>query len=1007
MITNTINNSKTNSAHANLSPHITWEKIKIDIREATQSYSKQKAKRTRNRCTLLENRLSTLHQLQDSTSETNEILKTEIITAEKELDSIYDYKAKGVQIRARTEWIEQGEKNTKFFLGLEKSRQIKKNIRKLTSTDGRTLTDSTDILHEEVDYYSNLYKSKINDTKKMKNYLDSTRVSNTLTQSDRQMCDQDITLDECRRSLFTMKLNKSPGSDGLSVEFYQSFWTILGEPFMNALNESARKGQLTGSQEHGILSLIFKSGDETKLSNWRPITLLNVDYKIIARTLAQRLQKVISKIISTDQNGYIKNRFIGFSIRQIQDIIDYAEDCNLQGVLLFLDYQKAFDSIEWNFMNLALEKFGFRNGFINFVKMLYKQPKNSIINNGWVSSSFDISRGIRQGCPISALLYIIAAEIMAENIRNNNNIRGIKIGRSKEIKLTQMADDTTVFLESENIIPILLNEIKRFSEVSGLILNKSKTKGLLLGRNRRNNHHKIHGIDFTMSAIKSLGIYFSTNTQESMQLNWDKLIEDIQNLLNSWNRRKLTFNGKIIVLKTLVMSKCNYLLQCISATQGIIAKIERLLFKFLWNDKNEKIKRKQLTQNYANGGLNMVDVKTQLQTFQIKWVNRLISQDDMNWKIIPKLYFAKYGKNFALFKMNFGCVRNLKCIKLPLFYKKLLEAWVNAGGGCMDEPKSFASIRKQVIWGNQFIKCNRNFLLFKNWIDDDIMYINDIISPLGEMDSTFILGKLNGRQNWISEIHKLRLAIPENWKNMLKSLASRDTVVQTETRFFLNDQKNKHKIFLQPETLIQNKLIFNFLQNKTVVKPIAQNMWSTKFSLPMSNEYWKSVYNSIMIDLQTNKLKEFRFKLINAILPCKQILFKWKLTETPLCELCKVVESYNHLFIECPIVQQLWTHVESSLKKCNLSHSFKQLKYLIIGYKPTQGKYVDLNTILSIIAYAIFKGYCISENRKKYLDLLYLTKAEFLKTAEIVNSLKLKNSKLFNSFMDYFVYGRQ
>ena len=128
---------------------------------------------------------------------------------------------------------------------------------------------------------------------------------------------------------------------------------------------------------------------------------------------------------------------------------------------LFLDYMKAFDSIEWNFMNLALEKFGFGNGFINFVKMLYKQPNNSIINNGWVSSNFDISRGIRQGCPISALLYIIAEEIMAENIRNNNNIRGIRIGRSKEIKLTQMADDTTVFLESENIIPILLNEIKR------------------------------------------------------------------------------------------------------------------------------------------------------------------------------------------------------------------------------------------------------------------------------------------------------------------------------------------------------------------------------------------------------------------------------------------------------------------------------------------------------------------------------------------------------------------
>ena len=213
-------------------------------------------------------------------------------------------------------------------------------------------------------------------------------------------------------------------------------------------------------------------------------------------------------------------------------------------------------------MDLTLEKFGFGNRFINFVKMLYKHPNNSIINNGWVSLSFEVSRGIRQGCPISALLYIIAAEIMAENIRNNNNIRGIRIGRSKEIKLNQMADDTTIFLESENIIPILLNKIKRFS---GLVLNKTKTKGLLLGKNRRNNRLSIHGIIFTMTVIKSLGIYFCTNTQESMQLNWDKLIDEIQNLLNSWKRRKLTFNGKIVVLKSLVMSKCNYLLQCIPA----------------------------------------------------------------------------------------------------------------------------------------------------------------------------------------------------------------------------------------------------------------------------------------------------------------------------------------------------------------------------------------------------------------------------------------------------------
>ena len=243
-------------------------------------------------------------------------------------------------------------------------------------------------------------------------------------------------------------------------------------------------------------------------------------------------------------------------------------------------------------MNLTLEKFGFGLNFRNAIKMLYKNSNNSVTNNGWVSERFTISRGIRQGCPILALLYILSAEIMAENIRNNRTIRDIKIGRNHEIKLTQLADDTTIFLQSENSIPTLIEELKRFSEVSGLIhvLNMSKTKGLLIGRNRR-HIHKIHGINFSLSTIKSLGIYFSTNRQECMQLNWNKLIEDIQNLLNSWKRRKLTYIGKITVIKALALPKCNYLLQSLTPTKEILDKIERLFFKFLWDDKNDRINK--------------------------------------------------------------------------------------------------------------------------------------------------------------------------------------------------------------------------------------------------------------------------------------------------------------------------------------------------------------------------------------------------------------------------------
>ena len=147
-----------------------------------------------------------------------------------------------------------------------------------------------------------------------------------------------------------MKLNKAPGLDGLTVEFYQKFWNNIKNLAVKVFNYSHEKKELTNSQKKGAISLIFKKNDPFSLDNYRPITLLNIDTKLIAYTLAQRLKNVLPLIISLDQTGYVKNRYIGFNIRQIQDLIDHSEKFNIDGAILFLDFSKAFDSLEWNFM---------------------------------------------------------------------------------------------------------------------------------------------------------------------------------------------------------------------------------------------------------------------------------------------------------------------------------------------------------------------------------------------------------------------------------------------------------------------------------------------------------------------------------------------------------------------------------------------------------------------------------------------------------------------------------
>ena len=151
-------------------------------------------------------------------------------------------------------------------------------------------------------------------------------------------------------------------------------------------------GELSSSQKKGILSLLYKKNDKSKLANWRPISLLNTHYKILAHVLANRLKKVINKLIHTDQTGYLKGRSIGQNIRLIQDVIDYFENDNTQGAIIFLDFRKAFDTVNHNFLMRVLEKLNFGQSFIQWVKTIYNKAESCVSNNGWTSKPLQIQK---------------------------------------------------------------------------------------------------------------------------------------------------------------------------------------------------------------------------------------------------------------------------------------------------------------------------------------------------------------------------------------------------------------------------------------------------------------------------------------------------------------------------------------------------------------------------------------------------------------------------------------
>ena len=224
-----------------------------------------------------------------------------------------------------------------------------------------------------------------------------------------------------------MKPEKTPGSDGIPAKFYKIFWDDIFEHLVTSINHAYQKEQFSVTQRRGIIKLIPKKDTEPYvIKNWRPITLLNCDYKIAAKALANRLKKVLPKLVNSDQTGVMKDRFIGENIRLIDGVINFSEVENIPGLLLFLDFEKAFDTVEWAFIKKkTFQQLNFGPSMIKWNSICYNNIESCVLNNGWSTDFFKLERGVRKGCPLSPYLFVLGVEILARKIRKNETIKGI------------------------------------------------------------------------------------------------------------------------------------------------------------------------------------------------------------------------------------------------------------------------------------------------------------------------------------------------------------------------------------------------------------------------------------------------------------------------------------------------------------------------------------------------------------------------------------------------------
>ena len=582
--------------------------------------------------------------------------------------------ARGAQVRARARWVEEGETSSAFFLRLEKKQASDWSVAALRTNDGSIVSHNDDLCRVFSSFYESLFTAEATDPAIANSLLSN--VSSTLPSTQADLCDGPLSFDECFAALNGMARGKSPGSDGLPMEFYVKFWPILGTDLVNVLNSCYLSGVMSLTQRRGLISLIFKKGDRLDPRNWRPITLLNVDYKLAARVVAGRLLKVIHLVVAKDQTCGVPGRFIGENVSIIRDVVSFASRTGVPLAILSLDQEKAFDRVDWGFMRATLGRMGFKYSFLRWVGLFYTQVQSAVIVNGDISPFFSLSRGVRQGCPLSPLLYVLVAETLAVNIRCNSRIPGLCLPGVPLVvsPVHQYADDTTLILSTDDSIKAVFDIYSLFEKASGSRLNQSKSKGLWLGSWVGRVDPPV-ALDWSPSKLKILGIYVGLGNLE--EDNWGPRICAVEKTLLSWRQRNLSFRGKALVINALALSRIWYVASLVHMPPWVLRMLNSLIFDFFWKTKCELVTRAVVVQPPSLGGFSVVNVKLKVSSLLSQWVRRFAANPS-GWTLLMTYWFlSSFGTSpsVVLARPN-----SFNHSILPAFYSSLLLAWRSLDG---------------------------------------------------------------------------------------------------------------------------------------------------------------------------------------------------------------------------------------------------------------------------------------------------------------------------------------
>ena len=567
----------------------------------------------------------------------------------RELRDFDQIKAQSLYVQTKLEAMEHGEKPTKYFYNTLKQQQQRHTLSQVYLTDksGKVTVSSSprDILAEATNFYDTLY-TRDESVSEHDHSILFDLLPKLVPNDLRAQLNEPITLAELNTALYSMENGKSPGSDGLSYEFYKEFWPTLKDDFLQLSNDVLNNDRLLSpSQRRAYITLLHKDGDKKDLKNWRPISLLCTDYKIIAKMIATRITKVLSSVIHEDQTCSVPGRSLHSNLLLTRDLIQYTHQKQIDGYIITVDQEKAFDRVDRDLLFKLIKFLGFGDTILSWIQILYTDVQSSVYLNGFVAESFTTSRGLRQGCPLSAILFVVFSELLGALVRSDPKLIGIGLpGTSQNALISQYADDTTFYLSNRCNIDNLFKTLTTYEHLTGAKFKPNKTKGLCFA---------MTDVPITQTPIawqnnvglKILGITFFSDLYHTTNYNWRILLDELKIYLQNSKARDLSFRGKTLHLNSVALARLWYAASILTFPPWYFKEINKMIFSYLWGEgKAEMIKRHTLFLPKHQGGLGLFNPVKRSVALRCKHLSLLkLSPQPLKWT-----YLARYFIGFHI-----------------------------------------------------------------------------------------------------------------------------------------------------------------------------------------------------------------------------------------------------------------------------------------------------------------------------------------------------------------------